>query len=73
MAVPKKKSSRSRRDMRRYSAAYELDPISATTCNFSNTPVRAHTISMKAVKDGSYAGGGNKKAAAKTGSKTANT
>lgn len=64
MAVPKKKSSRSRRDMRRYSAAYELDPISASTCKFTQAPVRAHTISMKAVKEGLYEGG--KKAAKST-------
>lgn len=64
MAVPKKKSSRSRRDMRRYSAAYELDPISTTTCKFTQTQVRAHTISMKALKDGSYEAG--KKTASKS-------
>ena len=67
MAVPKKKSSRSRRDMRRYSAAYALDPISESTCKFTHTPVRSHTISMKAVKDGLYEAG--KKSASKSASK----
>lgn len=54
MAVPKKKSSRSRRDMRRYSAAYKLDPVTETTCAFTHTPVRTHTVSMKAIKEGLY-------------------
>ncbi len=63
MAVPKKKASRSRRDMRRYSAAYALDPISETTCKFTHTPVRSHTISMKAVKEGLYEAGKKTKAA----------
>jgi ribosomal protein L32 len=54
MAVPKKKSSRSRRDMRRYSAAYKMDPVTESTCRFTQNVVRSHTISMKALKDGSY-------------------
>jgi ribosomal protein L32 len=54
MAVPKKKSSRSRRDMRRYSAAYQMDPISETTCPITGVPARSHTVSMKAIKEGLY-------------------
>jgi ribosomal protein L32 len=54
MAVPKKKSSRSRRNMRRYSAAYKLDPISESTCEFTHTPVRSHTVSIKAIKNGLF-------------------
>ena len=54
MAVPKKKTSRSRRNMRRYSAAYKMDPISETTCAFTHVPVRTHTVSIKAIKDGLY-------------------
>jgi len=54
MAVPKKKVSRSRRDQRRYSSAYQLDPISQTTCGFTHTPVRSHTVSIKAIKEGLY-------------------
>ena len=54
MAVPKKKASRSRRDMRRYSAAYLLEPIAESICKFTHTLVRSHTISMKAVKEGLY-------------------
>lgn len=54
MAVPKKKSSRSRTGMRRYSAAYQLDPIAETTCEFTQQPIRSHTVSRKAIKDGLY-------------------
>lgn len=54
MAVPKKKSSRSRRDMRRYSAAYKLEDAAGTTCEFTHIPVRTHTVSIKAIKAGLY-------------------
>ena len=54
MAVPKKKSSRSRRNMRRYSAAYKMDPISESICQFTHSVVRTHTVSIKAIKDGLY-------------------
>lgn len=54
MAVPKKKTSRSRRDMRRYSAAYKMDPISESTCAFTHAPARSHTVSIKAIKEGLY-------------------
>ena len=54
MAVPKKKSSRSRRDMRRYSAAYKMDPVTEGTCRFTQSVVRPHTISIKALKEGLY-------------------
>ena len=62
MAVPKKKSSRSRTGMRRYSAAYKMDPISGTTCAFTHEPVRTHTVSTKAIKDGLYSAATVKKA-----------
>ncbi len=67
MAVPKKKSSRSRRDMRRYSCAYKMDPIAETTCKFAHVPARTHTVSMKAIKEGLY------EAKAKTPKKSKNT
>ncbi|NDF14238.1 50S ribosomal protein L32 [bacterium] len=54
MAVPKKKVSRSRRNMRRYSSAYKMAPVSETTCPFTHGPVRTHTVSMKAIKEGLY-------------------
>lgn len=60
MAVPKKKVSRSRRNMRRYSAAYKMAPVSETTCPFTHGPVRTHTVSMKAIKEGLYDAGARK-------------
>jgi ribosomal protein L32 len=54
MAVPKKKTSRSRRDMRRYSSAYKMEAIADTTCAFTHAPVRTHTVSIKAIKEGLY-------------------
>ncbi len=68
MAVPKKKSSRSRRDMRRYSAAYKLDAVTQTTCPFTHTPARTHTVSMKAIRDGLYTPRVKKAKTAKTAS-----
>ena len=62
MAVPKKKSSRSRTGMRRYSAAYKMDPVTGTTCAFTHEPVRTHTVSMKSIKDGLYSAAAVKKA-----------
>ncbi len=54
MAVPKKKSSRSRTGMRRYSAAYKLDAVTETTCPFTHSAIRTHTVSIKAIKEGLY-------------------
>ena len=77
MAVPKKKSSRSRTGMRRYSTAYKMDPVTGTTCAFTHEPVRTHTVSMKAIKDGLYDAAAikaiakSKKKTAKKPSKTA--
>ena len=62
MAVPKKKSSRSRTGMRRYSAAYKMEAIAGTTCAFTHEPVRTHTVSMKSIKEGLYNAGAAKKA-----------
>lgn len=45
MAVPKKKISRSRRNMRRYSCAYQIDPV-ATTTGVDGTQTRTHTVTM---------------------------
>ena len=47
MAVPKKKSSKSRRNMRRFSAAYQLEIITLTTCPTCNDPVRTHRVCNK--------------------------
>jgi ribosomal protein L32 len=48
MAVPKKKISRSRRNMRRYSSAYQIDPV-ATTTNADGNLVRTHTVTLENV------------------------
>jgi ribosomal protein L32 len=62
MAVPKKKTSRSRRDMRRYSCAYKPEPVSETICEFTGSVVRTHTVSMKAIKSGLYDAAATRKA-----------
>ena len=49
MAVPKKKVSRSRRNMRRFSAAYELDPVTWTTSAISGDQVRPHSVTLSTV------------------------
>lgn len=48
MAVPKKKSSRSRRNMRRFSAAYQIAPV-AITKNSEGTQVRTHTVTLDTI------------------------
>lgn len=45
MAVPKKKISRSRRNMRRYSSAYQIDPVAYTTGLDGNLK-RTHTVTL---------------------------
>ena len=47
MAVPKKKVSRSRRNMRRFSAAYQLESPTYTTCPTCNDHVRTHRVCSK--------------------------
>ena len=47
MAVPKKKVSRSRRNMRRFSAAYQLDPVTWTTSPVNQEMVRPHTVTLE--------------------------
>jgi ribosomal protein L32 len=49
MAVPKKKVSRSRRNMRRFSAAYQLDPVSWTASSVNQELVRPHTVTLDTV------------------------
>ncbi len=47
MAVPKKKVTRSRRNMRRFSAAYELDPVTVVTSPLSGDPTRPHRVTVE--------------------------
>ncbi len=48
MAVPKKKISRSRRNMRRYSCAYQIDPVAYTT-GLDGSQIRTHTVTLATV------------------------
>ncbi|MBC7385425.1 MAG: 50S ribosomal protein L32 [Cryobacterium sp.] len=48
MAVPKKKISRSRRNMRRHSCAYQIDPVAYTT-GLDGALVRTHTVTLENV------------------------
>jgi large subunit ribosomal protein L32 len=52
MATPKKKTSRSRRNMRRYAAGNRLDKLTIITCSSCNEPTRPHRV----CGCGSYAG-----------------
>jgi len=49
MAVPKKKVSRSRRNMRRFSAAYQLDPVTWTTSAVNGDQVRPHSVTLDTI------------------------
>ncbi|MFZ9594800.1 MAG: 50S ribosomal protein L32 [Bdellovibrionia bacterium] len=44
MAVPKKKVSRSRRNMRRFAAGNQLEKTTVVTCPSCNEPTRPHRI-----------------------------
>jgi large subunit ribosomal protein L32 len=44
MAVPKKKSSRSRRNMRRFAGGNRLLPVTVTTCPQCNSLTRPHSV-----------------------------
>jgi ribosomal protein L32 len=47
MAVPKKKVSRSRRNMRRFSTAYRLDPVTWVSGPNGEGLVRPHTVTLE--------------------------
>lgn len=44
MAVPKKKVSRSRRNMRRFAGGNRLDKPTVVTCSNCNEPTRPHRV-----------------------------
>lgn len=48
MAVPKKKISKSRRNMRRFSSAYQIAPVAFTTGSDGNL-VRTHTVTLETI------------------------
>jgi len=44
MATPKKKISKSRRNMRRFAAGNKLETTTVTTCSSCNEPTRPHRV-----------------------------
>lgn len=44
MATPKKKVSRSRRNMRRFAAHNQIDNVTIATCPSCNEPTRPHRV-----------------------------
>ncbi|MBI2711412.1 MAG: 50S ribosomal protein L32 [Bdellovibrio sp.] len=52
MAVPKKKVSKSRRNMRRFAAGNKLGKTAVVNCTSCNEPTRPHRV----CKCGQYAG-----------------
>ncbi len=44
MAVPKKKSSKSRRDMRRFAGGNKLEKVTLKTCPSCSEPTRPHRV-----------------------------
>ena len=52
MATPKKKSSRSRRNMRRYASGNKMDTTQLGMCTSCNEPKRPHRICKCGVYDG---------------------
>ncbi len=49
MAVPKKKVTRSRRNMRRFSAAYQLDPVTVITSPLTGEMTRPHRVTVETI------------------------
>lgn len=54
MAVPKKKISRSRRNMRRFAAGNQLDKPTGIVCPITNSVRRPHRISKELLASGRY-------------------
>ncbi len=46
MATPKKKISKSRRNMRRFSTAYKLDPVTVILSSITGDPNRPHRVTL---------------------------
>ena len=44
MAVPKKRQTRSRRDMRRFSSAYRMEAAHSVRCSNCNGPALPHRV-----------------------------
>jgi ribosomal protein L32 len=54
MAVPKKKVSKSRRNMRRYSAAYKMDETAIVISPIDQTLTRPHRVTRAMIANGTY-------------------
>lgn len=54
MAVPKKKISRSRRNMRRFAAGNQLDITQGVVCPITNEFRRPHRITKALIASGRY-------------------
>ena len=54
MAVPKKKVTKSRRNMRRFSAAYQLEDTAIVVSPINNEPTRPHRITREVLASGRY-------------------
>ena len=52
MATPKKKISRSRRNMRRFAAGNQLEKTSVVLCKSCNEPTRPHRVCACGAYDG---------------------
>ncbi|MEN9724174.1 MAG: Ribosomal L32p protein family [Pseudomonadota bacterium] len=49
MATPKKKISKSRRNMRRKSAVYRADPITTVLSPITHEPTRPHRMTLETI------------------------
>ena len=67
MATPKKKISKSRRNMRRFSPVYRLDHVELTTSSINGEVTRPHRVTMATI-DGYLAEQKRTKAARKSSS-----
>lgn len=71
MAVPKKKVSKSRRNMRRFSVAYRLDTVTIVKDPETGESIRPHSVSRKNLETQVAAYVARKQAARKAPAKSA--
>ncbi len=51
MATPKKKISKSRRNMRRYSPVYQADPVTTVLSPITHEPTRPHRVTLETAEE----------------------
>lgn len=51
MATPKKKISKSRRNMRRNSPVYRADPVATVISQITNEPTRPHRVTLETIDE----------------------